>query len=576
MTRSPLRILIPVSAAALAGTVLPVSASAPAAADPGFGGYSSLAVAAPVKIEFYEPTIPIPANPQAELEMAYTKVEADSGSSAGRASWLWPGDPVGEGAKTFGEQLGLPPQLFENGYPVQVNSKQPSGEESQSDEPFPGAVMRTRASDTKTIAQAGWSPDGQVQDGTDGKDGGKDQGGGGGAPGLPDLPGIPGIPPLPGLGGAGGSGSSGSSGSSDASGLLQQFGQAITGGDGSAAAASQPRSAAGGSDPGGDPSGGGAPGLPPQVAALVDLEGYTSSSQNVFAHGLVTTTARAALGDVSLLGGMITLDGIVSTSTSSSDGTTNTAGGRAVLGGMTVNGQEFSFGPSGAEGAGQHQDVPELPDPAKQALAELGVTITLPKPELAKKGEQASSEVSAIQIQIDTGKLRHRLDVLPIDDLINQLPDNPKEIKSNLQAIAGLSPRVVITLGTTSTEVQTVQGISIPTTVPDNDPGTASTAGGSGPASGPSAGGGSAPAATAPGPAAGGDAPSADGDLPPSQLTGSGLPPLYSIPGAILAGGIALAAVGGSWLRRIGVLATGGAGSCSHGLDSGLPDLRKA
>ena len=56
-----------------------------------------------------------------------TTVEADSGSSAGRASWLWPGDPVGEGAKTFGEQLKLPPQLFENGYPVQVNSGQPSG-----------------------------------------------------------------------------------------------------------------------------------------------------------------------------------------------------------------------------------------------------------------------------------------------------------------------------------------------------------------------------------------------------------------------------------------------------------------
>ncbi len=186
--------------------------------------------------------------------------------------------------------------------------------------------------------------------------------------------------------------------------------------------------------------------------------------------------------------------------------------------------------------------------------------------------------MSAIQIQIDTGKLRHRLDVLPINDLINQLPDNPKEIKSNLQAIAGLSPRVVITLGTTSTEVQTVQAISIPTTVPDNDPGAASSAGGSGPASGPSAGGGgSAPAATAPGPAAGGDAPSADGDLPPSQLTGSGLPAALLDPrGDPRRAASPWPPLGGSWLRRIGVLALGGAGSCSHGLDSGLPDLRKA
>ena len=61
-----------------------------------------------------------------------------------------------------------------------------------------------------------------------------------------------------------------------------------------------------------------------------------------------------------------------------------------------------------------------------------------------------------------------------------------------------------------------------------------------------------------------------------SGETGSGLPPLYTIPGAILVGGLALGALGGTWLRRAGVLALGGAGSCAHGLDRGLPDLRKA
>ena len=52
--------------------------------------------------------MPIPASPQAELEFAYTKVEAASGpTGAGVASWLWPGDSVGEGCKTFIEQLKL-------------------------------------------------------------------------------------------------------------------------------------------------------------------------------------------------------------------------------------------------------------------------------------------------------------------------------------------------------------------------------------------------------------------------------------------------------------------------------------
>ncbi len=37
-----------------------------------------------------------------------------------------------------------------------------------------------------------------------------------------------------------------------------------------------------------------------------------------------------------------------------------------------------------------------------------------------------------------------------------------------------------------------------------------------------------------------------------------------------------VAAVGGTWLRKMGAIALGGSGSCTHGLDSGLPDLRKA
>ena len=534
------RILLPLSAAALAGAVLPVSAGAPsatAAAEAGYGGYSAVATAAPVQIEVYEPTIPIPATPQFEVELAYTKVEADSGSSLGRASWMWPGDPVGEGMKTFVEQLGLPPQLGENGYPVQVNSGQPSGEPQQADEPFPGMVMRTSAAAEETVAQAGFSPDGQVQDGSS-RDGG-DGGGGEGTPGVPTLPGLPGTD------------------------LLSSFGDAITGG---AAAAEDPEE---------EPAPGGAPGLPPEVAALVDFEGYTSSSQNVVRDGKVVTTSRAALGDVSLLEGLITLEGVVSTSTSTSDGAKGAATGRAVLGGITIAGQEFSGGPDGFTAAGQSGDLPELPEQLTEALDQLGIELLLPEPDKTVKGDRAANEVAGLVVDIDVKTLHQQLDALPLDDIIGAFPNDPPELKSALQTLTGLAPRVVITLGVASTEVDTVKGLTIPPDVPDNnqtdtggDDGVAGTSAGSGPA-------GSAPAASAPG-AGTGDAPEAAGDLPPAELAGSGLPPLYSIPGALLVGGIALAAVGGSWLRKIGVIALGGGASCTHGLDSGLPDLRKA
>ena len=572
MTWSVKPLLVSISAAALAGAAMPIllgttPASADAARDPGFSGYSSLATAAPVKIEIYEPTIPIPANPQLEVELGYTKVEADSGSSLGRASWLWPGDPVGEGAKTFGEQLGLPPQLFENGYPVQVNSGQPSGADQQADEPFPGAVMRTSAGEDRTIAQAGFSPDGQVQDGAQqgnggGGDGGDGQGGGGGGGGVPGLPGLPGVPGLPGSAGASGGSSGGSSGSD----LLAPFGQAITGQGGTGAAAD-------------GPAPGGTPGLPPELAALVDVEGYTSSSQNVAGDDRVTTISRAALGDVQLLDGLVTLEGVTSTSTSTTDGATGKATGRSVLGGMTVAGQEFSFGSSGYHAGPQQGDAPAVPDQAAAALKQLGLTVTLPKPAAHHEEGKADSTVSALQVEIDTRTLRKQLDALPIDQLVDALPNDPQELKSAVQAAAGLSPRIVITLGTATTEVETVQGIDIPTDVPDNDPGSTSGGGGgggTGGAGGAGAGSAGVPSSGSPAATAGGDAPVTDGALPASRLTGAGLPPLYSIPGAILVGGILLAAVGGTWLRKIGAIALGGAGSCPHGLDSGLPDLRKA
>lgn len=536
--KSMKRMLYSVAVVGIAGAALPISAGSGNAADDGsegFGGYRSVATASPVKIEIYEPTIPIPASPQLEVELAYTTVEADSGSSAGRASWLWPGDPVGEGMKTFVEQLGLPPQLGENGYPVQVNSNQPSGEEKQADEPFPGMVMRTSASAERTFAQTGFSPDGQVGDGTKGEE--QEEGG---APGMPELPGLPGAD------------------------LLEQFGSAITGG--LTAAAGEPEE---------EPTPG-APGLPPEVAALVDFEGYTSSSQNVVTDGKVVTTARSALGAVSLLGGLIQLEGIVSTSTSSSDGAKGTTSGRTVIGGLSIAGQEFSFGPDGFVAAGQGSEVPPLPAEATDLLAQLGLGLELTKPERTVKGDKASSAVSGLVIDIDTGALLDQLDALPLGDLIDALPSDPPELKSTLQTLTGLSPRVVVTLGGASTQVDTVKGLEIPTDVPDNDPDATDDGGGAGGTGGSPSAGTAPSSADAPAATGSGDAPAAAGDLPAAELTGSGLPPLYSIPGAILVGGIALAAVGGSWLRKAGVLALGGGASCSHGLDSGLPDLRKA
>jgi hypothetical protein len=61
-----------------------------------------------------------------------------------------------------------------------------------------------------------------------------------------------------------------------------------------------------------------------------------------------------------------------------------------------------------------------------------------------------------------------------------------------------------------------------------------------------------------------------------AEPTSAGLPPLASIPGALMVGGLVMASGIGWWLQKIGGLVLGGAGSCSHGLETGVPDLRKA
>ncbi|HEY9566074.1 MAG TPA: hypothetical protein VIR30_20115, partial [Nocardioides sp.] len=164
MSGRPIRPLVAVAASGLVAAVLPLAAQAPAHAEESaaYGGFSASADATPVRVEIFEPAIPIPSEPQLEVRLAYTKAEAETGGGKGRASYLWPGDAIGEGIKVFFEQLGLPSDLVAGGYPVQVNSGFPSGEPKASDEPFPGMVMRTSAGDSQSSASAGFSSDSNV------------------------------------------------------------------------------------------------------------------------------------------------------------------------------------------------------------------------------------------------------------------------------------------------------------------------------------------------------------------------------------------------------------------------------
>lgn len=545
-TRVSIRITRSLAAAGLVALVLPFSAGAPAVAeDAAYSGFRTEVTATPLHIEIYEPTVPIPASPQFEFHLGYSKVEADTASSAGRASYLWPGDSIGEGAKTIIENLHLPEEISKplaaEGYPFQVNSVAPSDQEQEADEPFPGMVMRTSASAEKTFAQTGYSTDCQVEpQEQEGDDGG-------------ETPGLPGLPELGALFGVGDDGSE-----------AQQDTKAAQGKQAKQGKAEEPEESCR---------------IPAELAALVDFGGYVSTSRSTNDGSTVATTARSALSDVELLGGLITVSGLHATSTASSDGRIGDPGGKAKYGTLAIDGQEFALGPDGVEGGGHSEPIPGLPDDPKKALAQLGVTITVPEPVTTRDGDRAVSELSALVVELDTTQLRSMLDDIPFDDIVDQVPDEAGELKSLLGAAVHLSPRFVFTLASATTAVDTVQGIELPTspTTPNGSGGENTDT--SGPSGGGGGGGGGAGGTTPDVPVAagpqGGVPSDVDGNLD-AEPTAAGLPPLNSIPGALTVGGIAAAAAAGSWLRKIGVIALGGAGSCPHGLDSGLPDLRKA
>lgn len=560
-------------AATTAGATVAIGAPAGAAVHQlvpatSYGGFATSAIATPLRVEIYEPAIPIPSEPQAELNFSYTKVVGSSGPNAtARASALWPGDAVGEGLKVIVDQAGLPPQLGANGYPVQVNAAYPGDTSHAEQEPLPGSVERVRVGQTDAVARAGYSSDGKVAgDGSsDGSSGGTGNGGSGGSP----VPGVPGLPPLPGL-----PGTSTSTGSTNpltalSHGDLSALGGALTG---SGAAADGPSGSS--ADP--------APSSPlGALGALIGVDGMSSSSRTSYSGtDSVTATAAASLGELRLAGGVVTLSGMGVSAVTTSTLAGSTAKPRVSYGELSIAGTPFAITSDGFEAAGNRTAIPGLPDAPAKALAMLGISIELPKPERSVKGAVSTLTASGPKITFDTGVLRSKLPSLPVDQIAKNIPDSASQLRSLLLALNEAHPKFVIYAGRVTSEAQTIKAISFPiggtaTTGTPSAPaaaaGGASAAGGSAPLSS-----GGAPNLSAPstGDVAAGGAPGATTPIQNVSAT-PGLPPLGSVPGMLTLGGLALAAVAGWWFRRGMAVLFGGAGTCPHGLASGLPDLRK-
>ncbi|WP_308188278.1 choice-of-anchor P family protein, partial [Nocardioides sp. R-C-SC26] len=400
------------------------STDTPAPESPGnYTGFAGDATATPLKIEIFEPTIPIPANPQLEFSLMFTRAHTDTAGSNARASYLWPGAVIGEGLKTLLEQLGFPPEvvlaLFANGYPVQSNAQFPGEETEAFDEPIPGGIQRAKAGERLGYASAGFSADGQPSD-----DAEPGEGNGGLLPGLN----LPGLGDLLGIIGGGGNG-----GGNDEEETLGSAGL-----------------------------------IPAPIAALVDLGGVTSVSRTTAGND-VLAQARSNLGDVSILGGLIKLEGVKVLSRVLSDGTKPVSESEVGFGVLTALGQKFRFGPDGFEAVGQKFPIPGLPNDPVKALSLLGITLSVSDPIVEKSATDGSTSIEAtssgLTVTLDLVELKKQLKpvLTLLDTIVGALPDQLKPLKENLQLITGLGPKVVVTLGSTKASVKTTPGIDFPT-----------------------------------------------------------------------------------------------------------------
>lgn len=460
-----------------------------------YGGFSTMATATPIKMEIFEPALPTPTEPQAEFGISYTRVLGSSG----------PATTARASAMWPGASVGEGLKTFGDtlGIPEAITG---GGYPVQANAGFPGDTTEQRqeffpgmigrvTAGDKRTVSKVAYTPSDVSDG--------DAGDGKAAPANP----------------------------LDA--LTQLLG---------------PKSGPETTNPLGT------------LSLLIDFDGMTSVSSTDYDGNAVIATATSRIGELRLIAGLIKLTGVnvVTKVTSTLEGGAQTAQ-TVDVGGMTVAGQKFAYGPDGFTAQGKNTPIPGIPTSAADLLKSLGVAIEVPKPEITKKGSDGSITAEAVRVTLDTKPLRVNLPKLPLDDLVNGLPDlqEGNVLKGMLLSLNTIAPKLVLHVGFAQASASTI---------------TLADIGG--------------PGAVPPGGAGGGLAPALD-DVPPTTDLGGdtattaapvakGMPPLRSLPMILLIGG-ALLASGVAWyLRQAGLLLFGGANDCSFGLQAGIPDLRKA
>lgn len=486
----------------------------PSSADTSLGGYSGVAQAEAVRIQIFDPTIPIPVNPgqpQVDGGFAYSKANVDTGpSSRATASYLWPGDVIGDG---FGQLAGNDKAQ----YAIQVNSRYPE----------------TASAPAKNTAQV-----------TDGN-------------GMStETDGFHTSATTTGLGIVG-----------PDTDLLSGIGQGLRnlplGGNKTPSPTPPPPKLP-------LPVGS-------MLAGLATVKNVSTTSSVDVADKTVTSTAHAQMSEISLLHGLITIDGVKVDATTVSNGTKATTTGLIRPVGVSVAGMELGLDGQGVAIGSDSTKLPDIPSSVTDVLDKIGISFSYAPSTQSVDGATGSLSSDAFVISIDTQPLKTALNVGglvgPLQDLIGKIP----KLGSQIGPLLGLGPQIVFRIGDVVTTATASPAYVPPPVNPGGggNPGGGNPGGhGSGGQVVPPLGGGGG---GVPLPGTGGTPPPTTTPpvSQPTQPTSFSLPKLGTVPKILIIGGLLLAAASGWLFRTLGGFLLGGARNCSYGLSTGVPDLRK-
>lgn len=483
--------------------------------DTSLGGYSGVAMAQAVRIQIYEPVIPIPATPQVDGGIGYAKASTDTGPvSRGTASYLWPGDVVGDG---FGALVGSDKAQ----YPVQVNSRYPATQEA----PQHNTAQLTKGNGMTTSSN-GFTTRATVTGlGVTGPDTDLLSGVG---QGLSNLPGL--------------------------------------GGKSSAAPAKLPAAPV--------PVGKLLAGL----ATLQNVKSVSSvavGQKSVTSSAQTYLSEVKLLGGLITIDGMKATSTTVSDGKKATTRGSIDAGVIKVAGlDLGVDGTGLRLG----GGSGKLPEIPDavtkLLDKIGVSVSFAPSTHSVDgaNGSFASSALVLSIDTMPLKTALNIGGL-----VGPLQDLINKIPQLGSQVAPLLGLGPKIVFRIAdVTTSATASPAYTgpVTPIGPPAGNGGSNPGqhqggvTGTQQGGGTGGNGPvNPGSGGVPNQPQDG----------TGVTPtqPVQQTGFALPPLGTIPRLIVLGALALAAAAGWLFRAIGAFILGGARSCAFGLSTGVPDLRK-